>query len=263
MTKRSQIKQLFISHVESFIGYTAPASQPDMFSIAIGQPGVHWNGAFIDVCAKRSGLQLPSHVLTNVALAAAFQENRMHARPAVGDIVFVESSTDPSQLPFNQPHVGVVTDVSAWDRHGMFQCVEAQTSSGMPKGTALRNGVYKRTRYKYEVIGFARPNFSRTVDDKTAEAPDPGKLSTNRPLEVVRSSMMRLGLKHPHVRLIQLALAETVGLKGAVKNEYDHKTRSAYAHFQRTLGQINPDGIPDPNSLRALSQVTKFFDVDD
>jgi hypothetical protein len=258
---KNQIKQLFIKEAEGFVGYTAAASQPDMFSSAIGMPGAHWNGAFIDVCAKKAGLELSSsHLLTNVALANALQEGRIHLRPAPGDIVFIESSTDPSQLPFNQPHVGIVTDVDGWERHGMLQCIEGQTASGLARGTNLRNGVYKRSRYKYEIIAFARPNFLRTVDENEDD-PDPGKLSTKRPLQVLQSSIFRPGVKHPHVRLIQLALAETVGLIGVPKGEFEHKTRAAYAHFQRTLGQVNPDGMPDPVSLKVLAARTGFFAV--
>jgi hypothetical protein len=267
MKPNNRIKQLFINEAESYVGYTTAAGQPDIFSTAIGNPGAHWNGAFIDVCAKKAGLELSSsHLLTNVALAVAFQEGRIHLRPAVGDIVFIESSTDPSQLPFNQPHVGIVIDTSAWSTHGMVQCVEAQTSNGLPRGTNLRNGVYKRSRYKYEVIAFSRPNFSRALNElgaRQTDELDPGKDSTNKPLEVVRSSIIRPGLKHPHVRLIQLALAKTVGLTGVPKGEFEHKTRAAYAHFQRTLGQVNPDGIPDPTSLSILARRTQLFTTAD
>jgi hypothetical protein len=263
MKPKNRIKQLFINEAESYVGYTTAAGQPDIFSTAIGMPGAHWNGAFIDVCAKKAGLDLSSsHLLTNVALAVAFQEGKIHLRPAVGDIIFIETSTDPSQLPFNQPHVGIVIDASAWETHGMVQCVEAQTSNGLPRGTNLRNGVYKRSRYKYEVIAFSRPNFSRVFEAQTDEL-DPGKDSTNKPLEVIRSSILRPGLKHPHVRLIQLALAKTVGLTGVPKGEFEHKTRAAYAHFQRTLGQVNPDGIPDPSSLKVLARRSGFFTTED
>ena len=259
---KNPLRSKFLSEVEKYVGYTTAANQPDMFSTALGIPGVHWNGAFIDVCAMRAGLELASsHLLTNVALAAAFQEGRIHLRPAPGDIVFIETSTDPGQLPFNQPHVGVVTDVSAWDKHGMFQCVEGQTSAGLPRGTDLRNGVYRRNRYKYEVIAFARPNFSRAAIPE-AQPVDPGKLSTKQ-IQTVQCSVIRPGLKHPHVRLIQLALGQTVGLTGVPKGEFEHKTRSAYAHFQRTLGHLDPTGIPDPASLKILARRTGLFNAAD
>jgi hypothetical protein len=255
---KNQLRSKFLNEAEKYVGYTTAANQPDMFSTALGIPGVHWNGAFIDVVAMRSGLELSaSHLLTNVALAASMREGRIHLRPQPGDIVFIETSTDPGQSPFNQPHVGVVTDVTAWDKHGMFQCVEGQTSAGLPKGTDLRNGVYRRNRYKYEVIAFARPNFSRAANLE-AQPVDPGKLSTKQ-IQTVHCSVIRPGLKHPSVRLIQLALAQTVGLTGVPKGEFEHKTRAAYAHFQRTLGHLDPTGIPDPASLKVLARRTGLF----
>jgi hypothetical protein len=263
MLIKSAARDLFLQEAESYIGYTAPAGQPDMFSIAIGRPGVLWNGAFVDYIMIRSKIfSSCSYLLTNVALAEAIRSNRVHVRPRPGDIVFIESPTDPSQMPFNQPHVGIVTDVSAWDTHGMFQCIEGQTASGMPKGTQLRNGVFKRNRYKYEVIAFVRPNFKRDINElaEAASHPDPGKLLTKT---VVKSSIIRPGVKHKSILLIQTALSQVNGLKSFNRGEWDHKTAASFANFQRRLGYVGTaaSGTPDVNSLRRLGEITNLFQV--
>jgi hypothetical protein len=70
-------------------------------------------------------------------------------------------------------------------------------------------------------------------------------------------------MKHPYVELIQLALSIEVDLHGAVRGEFDHKTRSAFANFQRSLGYIGEraSGIPDSSSLKALAARTGVFRV--
>lgn len=247
----------FLTEVESHVGYTANQSAPDAFSAAVGQPGIPWAGPFIDVCARRAGLQLPSFVNTASALASFIKSNRIFQDPRPGDIVFFQTASDSNH---GQPHVGVITDVSHFGTHGMFQCIEGQTDSGMPKGLITRNGVYKRNRYVYDVLAFARPNFERA--EARAQLPDPGKDLTK---PIIQGPSIKLGMKHPYVALIQMALSIEVGLRGAVRGEFDHKTRSAFANFQRSLGYIGEraSGIPDAASLRALAARTGVFRVVD
>lgn len=251
-------RQRFLQEATEFLGYTAALSQPDMFSTAIGQAGIPWNGAFIDVVAKKAGIKICSHVLTNVALADFVRTGKLHMRPRPGDIAFFEF---PSTDNFAQPHVGIVTDVDGWDQHGMFQTIEGQVSSGLPRASTVQNGVFKRTRYKYDVIGFGRPNFSRAQNGE-ARAADPGKLSTK---PVVKSSIFRPGLKHKQVTVVQMALSTVNGLKGVPRGEWDHKSRAAFANFQRTVGYVGSaaTGVPDKNSLQQLANRTGLFDVID
>jgi hypothetical protein len=261
MLIKNPARDALLQEAESHVGYVASAGQPDMFTVAISRPGALWNGAFVDYIFAKVGIRICSHLLTNVALAESLKSNRFHLRPRVGDIVFIESSTDPSQLPFNQPHVGIVTDTSAWETHGMFQCIEGQTASGTPKGTQLRNGVYRRNRYKYETIGFSRPNFARAINELAeAASPDPGKVSTK---PVIKSSLIRAGVKHKSIPIVQTALTQVNGLKNVNRGEWDHKTISSFANFQRTIGYIGTaaSGTPDYNSLRRLGEITNLFDV--
>jgi len=254
ISRASKQARILITEAEKYIGYTAPFQQADMFSQTVGQPGIPWAGAFLDVVIKRAGLVCASHVLTASILARYMSENRIYKNPRPGDIVFFEPSSDSSTIPFGQPHVGLVTDVEHFMKHGLFQCIEGQTDPGLPKGSSAKNGVYRRTRYVYEVLAFARPKLSAAGADL--------ELSTKQiKLPVVHSSIIRPGLKHPSVVIIQLALSAVVGLRGAPRGEFDHKTRSAFANFERSLGfqGERASGIPNPGTLRKLAETSKLF----
>jgi hypothetical protein len=249
------LRKQFIEVAETFVGYTTGSNGQDIFTQAIGRTGLTWNGAFVDHCAAKTGLLLPSHLLTASALGYYTKHLRVYKRPAIGDIAFFELTIN------GQPRVGIVTDVSGWVKYGMFQCIEAQVSSGLPKGLEANNGVYKRNRYKYDVIGFARPNFSRARNRE--EIPeDPGKLQTK---PVVKSTIWRINLKHPQVTVIQYALGSFNELTGVPSGTWEHKSRAAYANFQRSIGYLESeaDGVPDRRSLEALAEMTQLFTVTD
>lgn len=250
------LKKHFIEVAESFVGYTTGSNGQDVFTQAIGRPGLTWNGAFVDHCAAKTGLVLPSHLLTASALGYYTKHFMIHQRPAVGDIAFFELTID------GLPRVGIVTDVSGWTKHGMFQCIEAQVSSGLPKGLEAENGIYRRNRYKYDVIGFARPNFSRARNREAQKVEDPGKLSTK---PVVKSSIWRSDLRHPQVTVVQYALGSFNELTGVPSGTWEHKSRAAYANFQRSIGYLESEanGVPDRRSLEALAEITELFTVTD
>jgi hypothetical protein len=255
--KKSAAASRLVLEAESHVGYTANQTVPDIFSSAIGRPGIPWAGPFIDVCARKAGIRLPSFVNTASALASFIKTNRIFPRPEPGDIVFFQTASDSNH---GQPHVGIVTDVEHFEVHGMFQCVEGQTDSGTPKGLASKNGVYKRNRYEYDVLAFARPNFERA--EATAQLPDLGNDLTKT---VVQGPSIKAGMKHKYVVPIQLALAEVVGLHGANRGEFDRKTRAAYANFQRMIGYVGDQasGLPDSASLKVLAQLSGAFRVID
>lgn len=254
LTRSAKQARILITEAEKYIGYTAPQQQPDMFSVSLNQPGIPWAGAFLDVVIKRSGLVCASHVLTASILSRYMSEDRIYKNPRPGDIVFFQPSSDSNIIPFGQPHVGLVTDVEHFTKHGMFQCIEGQTDPGLPKGSSAKNGVYRRTRYVYEVLAFARPKLS-------AAGASPELSTKETKLPVINSSIIRPGLKHPSVVIIQLALSAVVGLRGAPRGEFDHKTRSAFANFERSLGfqGERAAGIPNPGTLRKLAESSKLF----
>lgn len=254
-------REAFLSEAEKHIGYQTRMNNGSTYGELVGYRDRDWNGSFIDVISRTVGLNLPSHVHTAAALSYYFQRGMTHVRPKPGDIVFFSFSNGEPQ---GMPHVGIVTDVQHFAKHGMFQTIEAQTSNGTPKGSQVNDGVYRRTRYVYDVLAFARPNFSRTFPKNRnvrADHPDPGKLPTK---PFVKSSVINPGLKHPYVVTVQLALGIAVGLRGAKRGEWDHKSVAAFANFQRRIGYIgsNVNGVPDLNSLERLALETgNFFEV--
>ena len=256
--KKSAAASRFVQEAESHIGYTANQTVPDIFSSSIGRPGIPWAGPFVDVCARKAGLRLPSFVNTASALASFIKTNRIFSRPEPGDIVFFQTASDSNH---GQPHVGIVTDVEHFEVHGMFQCVEGQTDSGTPKGLASKNGVYKRNRYVYDVLAFARPNFARAEMEAELMSSDPE--DSTKP--IVQGSSIKAGMKHKYVVHIQLALSAVVGLKAAKRGEFDRKTQAAYAEFQRSIGYTldQASGIPDSNSLKVLAKLSGAFRVVD
>jgi hypothetical protein len=248
-------RSLFIETAESFVGFTVPNLNAVPFTQAIGKPGTTWNGVFVDYCAAKAGLGrlIPSNVSTASSLGTFVKAHQIFERPAPGDIAYFEVSTDVG------PRVGIVTDVSNWEKYGMFQCVEAQTDSGLPRGDKIENGIFKRTRYKYEVITFARPNFARAINELEAEAPDAAEKDIMKPL--VKSFTWRPGLKHPDVALVQLALSTLNDLKGVPRGEWDGRSQAAFANFQRRIGYtpVEANGIPDGKSLNELATRTGLF----
>jgi len=249
-------RKAFLKEAENHIGYQARMNTGSTYGEIVGHPNRDWSGSFIDVVSRTVGLNLPSHVQTAAALSYYFQRGMTHVRPKPGDIVFFSFSNGEPQ---GMPHVGIVTDVDHFSKHGMFQTIEAQTSNGTPKGSQANDGVYRRNRYVYDVLAFARPNFSRTFPKQEERSdPDPGKLPTK---PSVKSSIIIPGLKHPCVITVQLALGIAVGLRGAKRGEWDHKSTAAFANFQRRIGYIgaHATGIPDLNSLERLSLETGNF----
>lgn len=253
----------FIAAAEKHIGYQARPGKLSTYGELVGHQGCSWAGSFIDVIARHVNLKLPAVVQTNVALAEFIRSSRIYKNPKPGDLVFFNFSQSDD---YGMPHVGIVTDVQHFTKHGMFQTIEGETSPGMPKGSQLNDGVYKRNRYAYDVLAFARPNFKRTFSNEAAaqaSSSDPGKLPTKTP--VIRSSILRPGVRHPSVVHLQLALAAVVGLRGANRGELDHKTMAAVANFQRTIGYVGSEanGIPDVPTLNRLSMETGSFTAAD
>jgi hypothetical protein len=251
-------RDLFISTAESFVGLTVPNIESVPFTQAIGRSGTTWNGVFIDYCAVKAGLGriIPSHISTASSLGTFVKSYQLHNRPLPGDIAYFEIPTDVG------PRVGIVTDVSNWEKFGMFQCVEAQTDSGLPRGDKIPNGVFKRTRYKYEVIAFARPNFARALTE-LAEPVDPDAAAKDIMKPLVKSFTWRPGIKHPDVATVQFALSTVNDLTGVPRGEWDSRSQAAFANFQRRIGYtpVEANGIPDGKSLNELATRTGLFRI--
>jgi hypothetical protein len=253
-----------IEAASAYVGYTCKPGNLSSFGTQTGTNGLSWDGSFIDVLARDSGVLLPATVYTPAALARYIQTGRFFHVPKPGDIVFF-AFPPGEDGELDAPHVGLVTDTTAWSKHRVFKTVEAQVNSGQPKGPQEHNGVYERVRHELDVIGFARPLLRKrrafTNGHETLGVPvlaahltacmSPQKAAAASP-EVRRS-----------VEMIQIALSNEVGLRDADRGVFNPKTKAALAAFQRSIGQVNPTGMPDENTLRELAnrQNPPFFHV--
>ena len=243
-------RELFISLAEEQIGYTANGDGTNIYGERVGYngKGLPWDGAFIDVIARKAGQRWKSFTYTPQALSNAIKEGRCYKKPQRGDIVFFETSTVST---FGTPHVGIVLDTSRYISDGVFTTLEAQTKNGQPKGSDLANGVYQRMRSSLEVLTFVRPNYNLTVPTKSdAELTD---------VPVIYPAHIRPNLRSERVAVVQVALAIVTGVRGLPRGHFDLKTRDAYAKFQRDIGIYPADGIPELNSLTRLASETQLF----
>ena len=237
-----------IAKAESYLGYTARPGRNSIFGETVGYNNAIWDGAFIDVIAREVGLPLPAHVYTASALSYYIRTRTLHVKPKRGDIVFFETSTDGI---FNHPHVGIVTDASRYLADGVLQTIEANVGSGQPKSaTDLADGVYRRTRNQFEILGFGRPPFRKLASRK---------VEINPTVPKIVPAQARPGIRHANVAIIQMALAEVTGVRRLPKGHFDGKTRSAYARFQRSIGVVDANGVPDVHSLQRLASETGLF----
>lgn len=238
---------------ESHLGYTARQSRQNVFGERIGIDGQPWDGIFIDHVLRDVGLPIPApHMYSPVALAHYISTGRFYTRPRRGDIAFFQTSTVSD---FGSPHVGIVTDVERWTIDGTFSTIEGMTDNGLPKADGSPNGVYRRVRHRLETVGFGRPNL-------TARHMESHVLTDDLPRVVL--GQVRPGMKHPSVTVVQLALGKVTGVRGLPQGHFDGRTRAAFASFQRSLGWIisRASGIPDVESMRALSARSGFFIFD-
>lgn len=249
----------FLNEARAHIGYTARPGRESVYGQQTGYNGLPWDGSFIDVIARRCGVSdsLPRLVYTPAGLSEFFRTGLVVTRPQPGDIVFFTFSTGTL---FEAPHVGVVTDVTGWDRYGSFKCVEGMTDSGMPKAQSVPEGVYERVRYRTDVLIFGRAAWGR----KKFTGHDGQETTVS---DVVKVSAVQPGNRRPlaQVRRVQDALVLQVSLGDFQDGVFDGSTRAAYSAWQRRLGYVGKDanGIPDLESLRFLGNSTRLFRVEE
>lgn len=248
----------------AYVGYTCRQGNSSIFGPA-GQP---WDGSFIDYIAQELEITgLPKHWHSSAALAFYIKSGRIFKTPARGDIVFYTSTVDGG---LEAPHVGIVSDVSSWKKHSTLKAIEANVSSGLPRGSQENNGVYERLRFSSDVLAFARPNFSYKKSRHLELIGSGSKptLHIVRPSHLIRcqdrkSAMTASPGVRKSVELIQIALGThpAVMLNNADRGIFNPKTRAALAAFQRYIGYINPTGEPDLRTLQELAGACGLFDV--
>ena len=249
MSKRD--RDLTVETASRHIGYVAQSNRNSVYGNRVGLPNQTWAGSFLDVVFLEStaSLDVPTFAYTPSALAYFVEHNRLFRKPKRGDIVFYAFPTEDS---LSQPHVGLITDTTNWKLNRSFKAVEAQTDSGLPRGSRDKDGVYVRVRYIKDVLAFARPtvktrpiplnNFTYTTDRASEYIAKVNSSLTNQPF--------------PEVAEIQIQLSITVGLRNARRGVFDNHTRSAYAKWQRFLGYgSKATGQPDAPSLDQLFDI--------
>jgi len=250
---KAQSKQAkFLEVARSYLGYTTSVPFNSVFGERLGIQGTPWDGVFIDFCAREASVEIPSTLSTSVALSHYTKHGRLHVRPKVGDIVFLEVST---VTDFGQPHVGIVVDTSKWLAHGIIETIEGMVSSGSFHKQDGNDGVYQRVRNQYEVIAFGRPDFKKGSQFSMLE--------DNPALPAINYGHVRPNISHPYVEVVQHALSQTVGLRKVKRGTFDAKTKASFAKFQRNIGYpaSRATGHPDTNSLKALANKTGLFSV--
>jgi hypothetical protein len=243
----------FLELAKSYLGYRASPGGRNDFAARTGytSTGAPWSGSFIDCVAYDAGIKVPACVYSPNGLAEFIYQRRWRERPRPGDIVFYSFSLDGA---FGMPHVGIVTNTDGWKTKDSFVAIEANISSGLPKAPATNDGIFERTRWKYEVLGFCRPNFKqRPAVDKN--------MLTGTPNVLV--SQLLPGKRHASVEILQRALVVAVGLKDYEPGKFDARTQRAYSRFQRLIGLVGSDanGVPTEATLARLSLETKMFKI--
>ena len=197
-------------------------------------------------------------VYTPAALAEFVKRNTLYQRPQRGDIAFFAFPGEGSRTMFDMPHVGIVTETSRFAATGFFQVLEAQTSTGLPRGNQDPTGVYLRVRSGHEVIGFGRPDFR---PEKGLSFSNKLKVSASDSLPVLTVAQLTTGRPNRATERLQLALSSQVQLAGYLSGTFDPATRAALAHYQRTLGRVGPDasGNLDASTLACLARDTGLF----
>jgi hypothetical protein len=255
MPKTSRVnRERFIEAALTHIGYTARATKENAYGALTGYNSQYWGGSYLDVIARDAGVYLPAFAYPPAALAEFVRQKRVHRKPRRGDIVFFAAQTN-GEAHFTVPHVGLVTDTARWRTHASFKVIEAQTSTGLPKGPQDPNGIYLRTRYATDVLVFARPDYNSIA------ASAPAAISKTVVRLVIRpSNLVSTRPNGKAIETVQLALSKTVGLRQADRGIWNAKTKSAYAAWQRKIGYVGPDanGVPDVNSLERLARDTEF-----
>ena len=275
--------KLFIKSAQQHLGYTVDLGGRNIFGQKVGYDAQPWAGAFIDVCAKDAGLQLPSFTYTPAALAEFIRDGNFSREARPGSIAIFNFSSDTGQSAdqFGMPHCGVVVDVREFQSTGRFITVE-----GNIEGTGVyqkKDGVHQRIRTINDVVVFCHPKFdggaragSQTFNERLMAWMDRGRTkfdgsdlvelqqAASQPVKLLMNTEIKHGDRNKRVETIQLALATVTDLRGCEPGKWDSATAAACSRFQRMIGFVGKDatGLPDLNTLRRLAHETGLFKID-
>lgn len=244
MRNRPDDISTLIDRAQSYIGMRSRERKINDFGARSGLNGQAWNGAFLETVYSESFMSPGvSLVNTTAALSYFVRENRLYRKPKRGDIVFFNYSTD---AVFGQPNIGLVTEVRD---NRSFRAVAGQVNPGTPRGHEDEDGVYEKTYYITEVVGFARP----------ALRPRHTTVTPAEKLPALRASQFVNGKTTKATVLLQTALHDVTGATDFKRGVFDSYTRTAVALFQREHGMpARRDGQVDEETLDRLAKATDY-----
>ena len=277
--------ELFIKTAQQYLGYVVDLGGRNIFGQKVGYDAQPWAGAFIDVCAKEAGLQLPSFVYTPAALAEFIRDGNFsrEARPGSVAIYNFSSNVGHAADTFGMPHAGIVVDVREFSSTGRFIAVEGNT-----EGTTTytkKDGVHQRIRTINDVVVFCHPTWTvdrglavhkKTFNERLMAWMDRGRTefdssdyaeivaASKDPVKLLMNGEIKHGDRNKRVETIQLALATVTDLRGCEPGKWDAITAAACSRYQRMIGFVGKDatGLPDLNTLRRLARETGLFKID-
>lgn len=274
--------ELFIKSAQRYLGYSPDLGGRNIFGQRVGYDTQPWAGAFVDVCAREAGLQLPSFTYTPAALAEFIRDGNFsrEARPGSIAIFNFSSNTGHAADKFSMPHCGIVIDVREFDETGKYVTVEGNTTGASKFQT--KDGVHQKIRSINETVLFCHPEFDgrraglQTFNERLVRFLDHGRTKFTgedltavdeaaRAPEVLKlNGEIKHGDRNKRVQIIQLALATVTDLRGAEPGKWDQVTATACARYQRNIGRIGSDatGLPDLQTLQRLSKDTGLFTLE-
>ena len=274
--------ELFIKTAQQYLGYTTDLGGRNIFGQKVGYDSRPWAGAFIDVCAKEAGLQLPSFVYTPAALAEFLRQGNFSREARPGSVAIYNFSSEVGQAAdqFGMPHCGIVIDVREFQTTGRFVAVEGNT-----EGTGVyqkKDGVHQKMRSINDVAVFCHPNFTKgpaagkTFNERLMAWMDRGRTKFDgsdiaeieaarvQPVKLLMNGEIKPGDRNKRIETIQLALATVTDLRGVQLGKWDGATTAACSRYQRMIGFVGKDatGVPDVNTLKRLARQTGLFSVE-
>lgn len=224
------------------------------FARSVGYESEPWSGAFVESVFRECNVLVhpssrPSFVSPVDALLWFERRARVFRKPKRGDVVFFSNGGSTASVL----SVGLVTATARRRGDGSVLAVCGEVSSGLPRGPQDADGVYVRSVFASEVVGFGRLRWrglsvtGETVHALTADNAV-NRLSTSHIMSTRRSSE-----KFSSIKLMQRALFFALGESEFTAGVLDVKTRRALAVFSRLNGVLdNPAGDPRQDILDKL-----------